>query len=268
MNKKQGFMIDMLEHEAYVNRFRDAESGGAFMDHEVALYDEWCEEDPFYNEYLTEDEYMWPDDWEDQPYVPDAVRQQIYFLWSYKKMDLPALAAKFKMRTERVAGIVALKRTEPEMIRQGMYTDKIDKAMTQLYADEKKAVDPDWNEEDSLGLNIAVLQDAQLPEDAVPKMRWKGNRLRVGIPMPARELPAKEERKFHSRFAIKSLSGREKGIHGALKRHVVVDFDGTRRTATKREELYRSNRVRRFLPRRTNYGSNNMPFPDEELDRP
>eukprot|EP01138_Halocafeteria_seosinensis_P000485 gb/GECG01000499.1/.p1 GENE.gb/GECG01000499.1/~~gb/GECG01000499.1/.p1 ORF type:complete len:506 (+),score=75.31 gb/GECG01000499.1/:1-1518(+) len=271
MSKQWGGLIDIIEHETYMSKLGDADSGGGFHDFAMAPYDSESLEDPFYNNFLTEDEYVWPSDYEPQPYIPDSVRQQIYFLWSSKGWSIPKLGSKFKMRTERVSFIINLKRTEPECIEEGKYADELDDAMTQMYGREYDFGDKDYqSEDDDIGLNVNVLKDSQLPDDVVPKMPWKGNVLKTGTHLPPVELPPKEERTCKHRFAFKDISSGESMDSKFVpfsKKHLVVDHDGTRRVSTKKEDLYRSNRARRFIVKRDGSGSNNWPFPDEQADQ-
>lgn len=271
MSKQWGGLIDIIEHETYHSKLGDADSGGGFHDFAMAPYDSESLEDPFYNNFLTEDEYVWPSDYEPQPYVPDSVRQQLYFLWSSKGWSIPKLGAKFKMRTERVSFIINLKRTEPECIAEGKYANELDDAMTQMYGRDYNFGDKDYqSEDDNIGLNVNVLKDDQLPDDVVPKMPWKGNVLKTGTNLPPIDLPPKNERKCKHRFAFKDISSgesRDSKVVPFAKKHLMVDHDGTRRVSTKREDLYRSNRARRFIVKRKDSGSNNWPFPDEQADQ-
>lgn len=61
MHKKWGGFIDILEHDAYCNKVREANPDGFLFDHTVAPGESDCEEDPFANGYLTEDEIMFPE---------------------------------------------------------------------------------------------------------------------------------------------------------------------------------------------------------------
>lgn len=210
-------------------------------------------------------------DWEDPVYVPDRVRQQIYFLWAHKGMSIPELAQRFGIRTERISAFILLKRTEPEMAAKGMVSEEPDRIMEALYGPEAVGqTRPRWNEKDDFeqGLDVAVLKDAQLPEDCFPVMKFRGHRLRVAYPTPPVPLPPIDQRRHHSRFAIRDISAGDSGLRSALARHVVIDHDGTRRMATKREELYRAPRIRRAYVKRNGYGSGNLPVPDAELDKP
>ena len=63
LNKKWGGMIDILEHDAYCNKVREADAEGFFFDGTVAPGESDCDDDPFANGYLTEDEIHFPEDY-------------------------------------------------------------------------------------------------------------------------------------------------------------------------------------------------------------
>ena len=264
--------LDYLEHEAWIDRYRDGDSGGAFMDRTIAPWDEFCEEDAFYRNVLTDDEYNVPEDYEEPVYVPDRIRSQIYFQWAYKGLSIGELAQRYKLRSERVAAFILFKRTEPEYLARGMANYDNDRLMEGLYGAEAQGKTPlkDWDgdgDDHDAGLDVALLRDAQVPEDCFPVMKFRGNRLRGAFPTHTRPPIPVKERKFHSRYAIRDVSSGDGFPEQRRARHIVVDYDGERRPATKREELARGNRLRRAYPKRVGYGKFNLPFEDIELDQ-
>jgi hypothetical protein len=265
--------LDYLEHEAWIDRYRDGDSGGAFMDRTIAPWDEFCEEDALYRNVLTDDEYNIPEDYEEPVYIPDRIRSQIYFQWAHKGLSVAELASKYKLRSERVAAFILFKRTEPEYVVKGMVNYDADKLMEGLYGAEAQGKKPmqDWDnggDDFEAGLDVAVLKDAELPDDCFPVMKFKGNRLRGKFPTHAQPPIPIKERTHSSRYAIRDISSGDGFAEQRRARHIVVDYDGTRRPATKREELARGHRLRRAYPKRVGYGRQNLPFEDIELDAP
>lgn len=265
---KAPMLIDVLEHEAYLNRFRDEESGGGFMDMEIAEFDEQCDEDAFYNEFVSEDDYFYPSDWEDPPHISDRVRQHMYYLWAYKHMNIPDIASRFGIRTERVSGIIALKHTEPAAVRQGMYSPRLEAAVTKFHGEGLPIADHLLRPDHDLGVNVDLLRDTQLPDDVVPKMAWRGNALRLGAVPDEAELPPTDERRFRHRFAFKNISGGDRGLDAVRTHFLVVDFDGTRRGATRMEDFRRSGRPRRYLVDRRRTGATGLPFAEDDANTP
>lgn len=70
-HKKWGGFIDILEHSAYCNKVREADGDGFLFDGTVAPGESECDEDPFTNGYLTEDELVF-----DEDYVPRCALTQ------------------------------------------------------------------------------------------------------------------------------------------------------------------------------------------------
>lgn len=265
--------LDYLEHEAWIDRYRDGDSGGAFMDRTIAPWDEFCEEDAMYRNALTDDEYNIPEDYEEPVYVPDRIRSQIYFQWAHKGLSIGELAQRYKLRSERVAAFILFKRTEPEYVARGMANYDNDRLMEGLYGAEAQGKTPmqDWDgggDDHDAGLDVALLRDAQLPDDCFPVMKFRGNRLRGAFPRHLKAKPAVKDRTHHSRYAIRDVSAGDGFAEQRRARHIVVDYDGERRPATKREELSQGTRLRRAYPRRIGYGKFNLPFEDAELDKP
>ena len=56
-------MIDILEHDKYCNKIREADPDGFFFDHTMAQGESDCDEDPFSNGYLTEDEMVFDENY-------------------------------------------------------------------------------------------------------------------------------------------------------------------------------------------------------------
>lgn len=293
-SKAWGGLIDIIEHDMYHQKIADGDSGGAFHDFQVAPYDSECPETPFYNSYLTEDEFTDTGDYLDGDdgeldslqddagarsprFIPDRVRNAMYFLWSERGWGLPDIARRFKVSTARASFIINLKRTEPECIAQGTYSEDMDKAieaLADITADyDQGSRDPEYPEDMDAGLNVAFLKDAQLPDDVVPVKPWRGNALRLGLYIPpADAAPPKSERRHKHPFAIKDISpgqGTEIRLLPYAFRHRVVDYDGTVRQASQVEEIRRTNRARRFfISRKHGHGSNHMPFPDAAANMP
>jgi hypothetical protein len=264
--------LDYLEHEAWIDRYRDGESGGAFLDRTIAPWDEFCEEDALYRNVLTDDEYNIPEDYEEPVYVPDRIRSQIYFQWAHKGLSIAELAQRYKLRSERVAAFILFKRSEPDYAARGMVNKDTDKLMEALYGAEAQGKTPmkDWDnggDNHDQGLDVALLRDAQVPDDCFPVMKFRGNRLRGAFPLHAKPIPPRAERDHKSRFAIRDVSAGDGFPEQRRARHIVVDFDGTRRPATRREELSRGSRPRRAYTKRMGYGKYNLPFEDALLDR-
>ena len=269
--KKAGAVIDLIEHEVYSERIGDGDSGGGFHDFTFAPWDDNTMEDPFYNGAITEDEYEYPSDHEQFVYVPQKVRRQIYYLWAKQGWDLPALGQKFKMRTERVSMIINMARSDAASEAAGLVTPELDKAMTMMFARGQERVDEDYVPDHGHGLHGTLVKDAQLPEDAVPVMPWRGNVLKTGGHMPVPELPPKEERTFKSRLAIRDISAGGKadpGLAPFATKSRVFDYDGVRRPSTKLEDLFRAARPRKWVLSRSRGGANGLPFADEEMHKP
>jgi len=257
----------------------------------IADFEEYSNEDSFYNEALSEDNLNVPEDYEQEPYVPAGIRQQIYFLWAYKHWGADRLSKRFRIAPERVSAIIALKRLEPEYISRGLHAPHLEQLFSDLYgseymerlrpgswgrpgqshrqsaghsmsnsefaaesaAAEERGEGPPGGYEADMGWSLegALLTDAQLPDDYFPKLRHRGNAIRMGARVPSGHVPPKKERGKHSsRYAFKDISAGDTGFQGAHQHHVVVDWDGTRRRATQREEIARSQRPRRHLVQR------------------
>lgn len=271
MAKEAGGLLDIIEHEVYSARIGDGDSGGGFHDFTFAPWDDESMEDPFYNGAITEDEYEYKSDHELYVHVPDGTRTQVYYLWKEKGWSIPDLAAKFKMRSERVSMIINLKRTEPALEAEGLVAPELDKAMSMMFARGEGRVDADYAPDHSHGLHGAVLRDAQLPEDSVPRLPWRGNILKTGGAMPKLPRTPKDQRVFKSRLAVRDISAGQAAdamTPPKCTKSRIFDYDGVRRPSTKLEDMYRTGRARRWEQKRHVTGSMGMPFDDEAAHSP
>lgn len=91
--------------------------------------------DPFSNNYLTEDELMFDESYKPNPYLPDKVKQMMYYLFTERGWSVQRISQRFGVRAARVAVIINMKRTEPEWIAKGMYDEEADRLLTEMYAD-------------------------------------------------------------------------------------------------------------------------------------
>ena len=238
--------MDVLEHEAYVDKVREGETDGFFFDETMAPGESDCDADPFGNGYLTEDEIHFGDDYKVQDYVPGELKQRIYFLYSQKGWDVKRLSQKFGLRTDRVSIIINMKDTEPEMVATGRYRDEADSLMTQMYAGRHEFNDPEPSTDQ--GIHVALLKDNQLPDDVHPvnPATMRGRVVRLPVATPPLEQPAKADRKFNSKFAVLSIGA------GGNRRDkcIVVDYDGSVRQCSEQEHLYRSWTPKYTMPAR------------------
>jgi len=235
-HKKWGVFMDVLEHAAYCNRIREADGEGFLFDQTVLPGESECDEDAFANGYLTEDEMYFPDDYKPAPYIPNSVKQRIYYLFTTKSWDVKRLAERFNMRTERVSAIINLKATEPAMKAQGCYREEADQLLTALYSGKYKSQEKEPSYD--LGVNVDMMHDDQLPQDVFPRVpsTLQGRIVRMPITLQKIPQPPFSERKHRSKYVLKDISGARTKPSPA----VLVDYDGKRRQCTKKEEAYRS----------------------------
>lgn len=235
-HQEWGGMLDIIEHSRHVDSIREAETDGFFFDDTLAPGESDCEADPFSNGFLTEDEISFGPGYTPRDYVPDTVKQRIYFLYKEKGWDVMRLARKFGLRSERVSAVINMKETEPALIADGCYRDEVDNLMTQLYSGKHEYRDDEPSKD--VGIHVALLKDDQLPEDVVPVSpeARRGRVIRLQRPTPPIALPPKEDRAFASRYAVKDISE----VKYKKGKCLVVDFDGTARASTDTEDLYRS----------------------------
>jgi hypothetical protein len=287
MHKEWGGMIDVLEHEAYCDRVREAMTDGFFFDFTVAPHDSDHDEDPFLNGYLTEDELWFDKDYEPRPHVPDRVKGHLFYLYSERKWSIRQLANRFGMRPERVSMIINMKKTQPALEEAGCADPEVDGLMTEMYATRshrrvgggdgpdaargttadslpvpqaKDRIDP--AEDFDMGVHVALLRDDQMPDDVVPRLPMRGNIVRLKHMPPRVATPGKEERGVKSKFATVDISGRP----NAGKRCVVRDWDGSIRPSTRREDLYRTHVSRHWTARPEATGADDLPFAAEKMD--
>jgi hypothetical protein len=126
-------MIDILEHAAYCDGQREEDPDGFFFDNTRPEYDSDNDGDPFSNGYLTEDEFEYREDYTPSPYIPGRVADAIFEDWKSKKVPLPELCRKYGLPSARVTAIINLKVSEPGMKANGMYDERLDAQMEDLY---------------------------------------------------------------------------------------------------------------------------------------
>ena len=231
--------------------------------------------DPFSNGYLTEDEIEFTEDYVPAPYIPGRVIDQIWFLFSVRGYTIHQLANRYRISSERVSAIVALKKTEPEMIATGRYSAAIDQHFVELYGEgDWKAVaaspenQENWAPDFDMGVNYNILRDDQLPDDVYPVVRKGGNVLRRGHVLPKLAQPPREERLHKSRYSCTDISGnRKNGRHGKQLKVRVADYNGEVRPASNMEALYRPGQSRYWGIEREK-GPNGMPFKEEDAKAP
>lgn len=279
LHKRWGGFIDILEHNAYCDGQREEDPDGWFFDGTKAEYDSDCDGDPFANGYLTEDELEFPEEYAVEPYVPGRIVDQIYFLYSVRGYTVKQLCTKYRLGSEKVSAILNLKKTEPQMIAAGLFTNTVDNLMMHLYEDKfrsdgtkpgdgSKPSSPreNWGPDFDTGINYDMLRDDQDPDDVRPVARDTGNVLRVGHKLPKlRPLP-KKDRTHDSKFVFRDISG-SKREHQPGRTMVVADYDGTIRKANNVEALYRTWGVRRWSIDQMK-GDAGLPFPDADSFKP
>jgi len=267
-----GVMIDLLEHAAYCDGQREEDADGFFFDLTTPEYDSDCDGDPFANGYLTEDEMEWPEDYTPEAPVPGRVMDQVYFLHTVHKVGLRALCEKYGMSAERVTALIALKRSEPEMIASGRYNTAADDLLLQLYRGRpgtRAARNENWGPDFDAGVAFNVMPDDVVPDEAYPVRRRLGTVLRQGhkLPVLARPTaPIGPERPHKSKFVFRDTSSRtnNKQYH---KAQLVSDWNGDRRPASNVEALYRSWETRYWALDQVK-GASGFPFKDEEAHAP
>ena len=102
-------LIDVLEHSAYCDGQREEDAEGFFFDNTRAEYDSDADADPFSNNYLTEDELEFSEDYVPAPYVPGRVMDAIWYAFSVKKVPIGRLVNDFGLPTHRISAIINLK---------------------------------------------------------------------------------------------------------------------------------------------------------------
>ena len=109
MHAAWGGMIDHLEHSAYCDGQREEDPEGFFFDNTRPEYDSDADADPFANNYLTEDELEFREDYAPAPYIPGRVMDAIWFAFSVKKVPIARLVSEFGLPTHRISAIINLK---------------------------------------------------------------------------------------------------------------------------------------------------------------
>lgn len=270
---KWGGMIDILEHNAYCDGQREEDPDGFFFDDTRAEYDSDCDGDPFSNGYLTEDEMEFPEEYQPAPYLPNRIVEQIWFLYSMRGYTVQQLSNRYRVTTEKVSAILALKKTEPEMIAAGMYSNVLEQYLLQIYggdgpwakeASRTENFGPDFD----IGVNYNIMQDDQMPDDCYPVIRRGGNILRRGHVLPRIAQPPVSERLHKSKYAFMDVSGdRKNHRYGKKLKLRMSDYDGTIRPATNKDLLYRSYEGR-YWTMELEKGKNGMPYKDEDAIAP
>lgn len=267
-----GGMIDILEHSAYCDGQREEDPDGFFFDETRAEYDSDCDGDPFSNGYLTEDEIEFTEDYVPGPYIPGRIVDQIWFLFSVRGYSVHQLSNRYRIASERVSAIIALKKTEPEMIATGRYSAAIDQHFVELYGEgEWKAQagsQENWAPDYDMGVNYNILRDDQMPDDVYPIIRRGGHVLRKGHVLPKLPQPARDDRLHKSRFAFTDTSAKAKnGMYGKALKIRVSDYNGEVRPASNMEALYRPTQSRYWGVEREK-GPNGLPFKEEDATAP
>ena len=117
-------------------------------------------------------------------YVPDAIKQRMYWLYRERGWDVPRLAARYGLRTDRVSVIINMKKQDWIMKKDGRYRTEVDQLMTQMYGGKNKTFrDPEPSTD--VGIDVEFMQDDEAPHVHVPKVpaTLKGKLLRVPIRM-------------------------------------------------------------------------------------
>ena len=127
-------MIDLYEHAAYCDAQREENPDGFFFDMTVPEFDSDCDGDPFCANYLTEDEYEFPEEYTPAAYIPARIHDQIYFLYAVRGYSITRLCTKYRLSSERVCAIIQMKRTEPEMIATQRYHTALDESLVMVCA--------------------------------------------------------------------------------------------------------------------------------------
>lgn len=268
---KWGGIMDILEHAAYCDGQREEDPDGFFFDETRAEYCSDCDGDPFANGYLTEDEIEFPDDYQPQPYIPGRIKQHIHFLYTVRNYTVRALSQKYHISSERVSAIIALQSMKPQMKASGRYSSHLDSLLTEFYKGGQrfqKHNTENWGPDYDLGVNYTIMADDQMPDDVYPIRRRDGAQVRLGHKLPKLPVPPRSERLHHSRFVFRDISGRkQRGMHQALLKIRMSDFNGDVRPATNLEALYRSWEGR-YWSIEQRKGRGGLPFYDEDANAP
>ena len=225
--------------------------------------------------HVTEDEYYFDEEFEPKAHIPDRLRDHIYFLYTVKGWTQERISTKYRIRKARVSAIINFKRTEPEFLKQGMSAPLLDDLMSEMYGgrfqdltltgadatpqDETADVDEERNTDQ--GVQVEMLQDDMDPEDVVPQLPFEVPAVRLNHGLRKVAMPPKSERVMASRYSVTDISGRANSRRPIR----LVDWDGSVRPATMKEELYRSDVPRYWIPPRK--GVDEFDFPKNARER-
>jgi len=84
-----------------------------------------------------------------------------YYLFCHEGWDVKRLSQRFGVRSERVAVILNMKRTEEDMKATGRYDDRVDELFSKMYSGRFDAFVEKGLSNDQ-GINLAVLKDEQV----------------------------------------------------------------------------------------------------------
>jgi hypothetical protein len=274
-NTPWGGMVDIIEHSAYCDGQREEDDDGFFFDNTRPEYDSDCDGDPFSNGYLTEDEYELPESYKPAPYIPGRIMDQLYFLHmrSPQQWPLARLSSHFGISPERASAMINLKSTEGIHKSAGMYDERLDQQMEDLYrsrfGSRRHSEIESIGRKGDLGVKYDILQDDQTPDDAMPvrKMRSSAGGLRVGHSLSKIPPPPLEGRVHGVKLFFRDISGSKTDDS---KRNPVLtsDYDGSVRYASNIETLYRSWGRRRWMVKDVNKNSKlGYPFADKDTNK-
>ena len=274
-NSPWGGMVDIIEHSAYCDGQREEDDDGFFFDNTRPEYDSDCDGDPFSNGYLTEDEYELPESYKPSPYIPGRIMDQMFFLHTRNPQQWPLarLSSHFGVSPERASAMINLKSTEGIHKAAGMYDERLDQQMEDLYrsrfGSRRHSELESGGKKGDLGVKYDILQDDQTPEDALPvrKMRSSAGGLRIGHALARISPPPLEGRVHGVKLFFRDISGSKTDDS---KRNPILasDYDGSVRYASNMETLYRSWGKRRWMMKTASKGSKlGYPFSDKEANK-
>ncbi len=106
---RNGLMMDVFEHMAYCDAQREEDEEGFFFDNTRPAYDSDMDADPFAANYLTEDEFEFPAEYQPAPYIPGRVMDAIWYAHSVKRTPVHRLVQLFGLPSARISAIISLK---------------------------------------------------------------------------------------------------------------------------------------------------------------
>lgn len=89
-HSQNGLMMDVFEHMAYCDAQREEDEEGFFFDNTRPEYDSDMDADPFAANYLTEDEFEFPEEYQPAPYIPGRIMDAIWYAHSVKRTPCTA----------------------------------------------------------------------------------------------------------------------------------------------------------------------------------